>query len=88
MSTEAILDRLMSDAMAYEPTLQEIRWATIESRARVLIKDLERRGFVGVTGDALVALRELKEILTGHAQDDPAANPQAIIGNAGFAITI
>jgi len=94
MSTEPIIDaitqRIMDDAGAYEPTPQEVRWALIEHQSRKLADALTRHQFVGVTGDALIALRDLREAMDGATEKpEPIEpdNPLAIIGNRGYTTT-
>ena len=92
MSTEGIIDtitqRIMDGARRYEPTPQEVRWALIEQQAMRLTRAFDGK-FAGVTGEALNALRELRETMEGKQtpkEIEEPQNPLAIIGNRGYEI--
>lgn len=53
------IDKIISDAQAYEPTPQEIRWGMIEHHARTLVREIRKGGMLGMTGEAREQLDDL-----------------------------
>lgn len=57
------LGKLIADAIEYEPTPQEIRWAMIEHRARALVSAIRKTGHEGMSEEAIDALGELRHAI-------------------------